>query len=337
MTIGFFRVFPYSPRSAGASPPPDFRPISLDRMLAISTCWNSHRHTDGGSMLCEMAELGFEEVEISHGTSVTLLPGILKAQQKGRAPVRICGVHNFCPSPVEILIDAPDAYEFTSRRAEDRERAIKLTLHSIDTAVQLGGRYVVLHLGSARVRGRTGKLERMAASGDLHSRRYVREKLALIAAREAQSGPALRLVREALSTIIPHAEKQGIRLGFESRSHYEQIPNEEELRILLEEYRNSPSVGYWHDFGHVQRRANLGFVDHEIWLSSLADRLVGCHVHDVVWPDQDHQIPFQGSIAYDRLVPLLPAGCPLVWEMNPRRRSRHIRESLGAWKRRFGA
>jgi len=305
-------------------------------MLAISTCWNSHRHTDGGSLLCEMAKLGFEQVEVSHGASVVLMPGFLCALKLAKPPARVCGVHNFCPSPVEILLDAPDAYEFTSRSLEDRERAIKLTLRSIDTAVQLGGRYVVLHLGSARMRARTARLEKWALAGELHSRKFVREKLALITEREEAGKVALPLVRQALSEIIPHATAQGIQLGFESRSHYEQIPSEAEMISLLEEFRDSPAVGYWHDFGHVQRRANLGLVDHRAWLETVADRLIGSHLHDVVWPQQDHQVPFLGTIDYECLVPLLPPDRPLVWEMSPRRRSTHIRESLIAWKERFG-
>ncbi|MBL9153534.1 MAG: TIM barrel protein [Verrucomicrobiales bacterium] len=305
-------------------------------MLAISSCWNSHRHTDGGSLLCEMQKLGFAEVEVSHGTSAVLLPGMLAALKKPNPPARVCGVHNFCPSPVEILMDAPDAYEFTSRRVVDRERAVRLTLRSIDMAVQLGGRYVVLHLGTARVKARTRTLESMALAGELHSRRYIREKLALIEAREAAGRHALPLVREALAEIVPYATAQGIRLGFESRSHYEQVPIEAEMLALLEEFRDSPAVGYWHDFGHVQRRANLGLVDHADWLAAAAPRLIGCHLHDTVWPHQDHQVPFQGGIDYDRLVPLLPADRLLVWEMNPRRRSQHIRESVELWRARYG-
>lgn len=305
-------------------------------MLAISTCWNSHRHTDGGSLLCEMAELGFEAVEISHGTSVSLVPGFLTALNGPNPPVKICGVHNFCPSPVEILIDAPDAYEFTSRRAEDCARATRLTLKSIDTAVLLGGSYVVLHLGSARVKGRTPQLERMAREGQLHSRSYIRQKLALISDREKASEAALRQVREALSVIVPYAREKGVRLGIESRSHYEQIPDEHELRALLAEFADDEeTIGYWHDFGHTQRRANLGFVDHRDWIGKVAGRWIGAHLHDCVWPDGDHQIPFKGAIDFDALAPLVPVDRPLVWEISPRKRSAHIRESLTAWKTRF--
>ena len=95
-------------------------------MLAFSTCWLSHRHTDGRVMCQEVTLQGFKVIEISHGTSVALFPGILNAMK--REKVSICGVHNFCPSPVELQIDAPDAFEFTSHRPEERRRAINLTL-----------------------------------------------------------------------------------------------------------------------------------------------------------------------------------------------------------------
>ncbi|MCB1230453.1 MAG: sugar phosphate isomerase/epimerase [Verrucomicrobiae bacterium] len=305
-------------------------------MLAFSTCWNSHRHTDGVEMISEIILLGFNAMEISHGTRVTLIPGILRIVNAKRQTFRVAGVHNFCPSPVEVLMDAPDVYEISSKREEEYQRAIKLTLQSIDTAVQMKASYVVLHLGSTPVKPRTRTLEKLVSSGELNSRDFVREKLELVKTREEAGQKALPRVREALARIIPYAEEKGVRLGFESRSHFEQIPTEREMLALLEEYRESPAVGYWHDFGHVQRKANLGLLDHEQWLAAAKDRLIGCHLHDVIWPEKDHHVPFSGSIDFDRLVPLLPPEAPIVWEINPRRRSAHIKESLTVWKERFG-
>lgn len=305
-------------------------------MLAFSTCWNSHRHTDGIEMISEIMLLGFNAMEVSHGTRVTVFPGILKLLSHKSQTFRVVGVHNFCPAPVEVIMDAPDVYEITSWREEEFQRALKLTLESIDMAERLNAGYVVLHLGSAKLRPRTRKLERLVRSGELNSREFVREKLAFVRAREAAGEKAGLRAREALAMIVPHAEAKGIQLGFESRSHYEQFPTEREMLALLEEFRDSPSVGYWHDFGHVQRKANLGLLDHEQWLASVRHRLVGCHLHDVIWPDQDHHVPFSGSISYDSLVPMLPPGIPIVWEINPRRRSAHIKESLALWQERYG-
>ena len=47
--------------------------------LALSTCWNSYRHSDGYAMLAEIRDMGFEYAELSHGTRIVLVPGILKA------------------------------------------------------------------------------------------------------------------------------------------------------------------------------------------------------------------------------------------------------------------
>ena len=41
---------------------------------------------------------------------------------------------------------------------------------------------------------------------------------------------------------------------------------------VLEEF-DIPHVGYWHDFGHVQVKHNLGFLDHVEWMREVAPRL----------------------------------------------------------------
>ena len=51
---------------------------------------------------------------------------------------------------------------------------------------------------------------------------------------------------------------------------------------------------------------------------------------------QDHQPPFTGSVAFEKLVPLLPPTCLFVWEMSPRKTVDEIRRSVSAWKERFG-
>ena len=119
-------------------------------MLAFSTCWNSQKHTDGYAMVEEIISLGFTTIEISHGLKVSLLPGIIKAFEENL--ISICGVHNFCPSPVEVMMDAPDCYEFTSHREHERKRAIDLTTRTIETAARFNANYVVLHLGSVPMR-----------------------------------------------------------------------------------------------------------------------------------------------------------------------------------------
>lgn len=304
-------------------------------MLSLSTCWNSHRHQDGLDIAKEARTLGFENIEISHGTSIALFPGLIKAFETGI--IRVSSVHNFCPSPVEVLMDAPDAYEFTSHRKEERERALHLTKQSIQSAGRFGARRVVLHMGSVPMKSFTDRLEAMTLEGKLYSREYSDLKLKFVEQRDKVSAFYVGRAREALQELLPVAEAAGVALAIETRSHFEQLPNERELIALMEEFKDCPWVGAWHDFGHVQRQANLGLLDHLQLMQAISPKLIGCHVHDVEWPARDHRVPLSaGGVAFDQLLPWVPKGIPLVWELAPSQRRAVVQEQLAAWRARYG-
>jgi sugar phosphate isomerase/epimerase len=109
-----------------------------------------------------------------------------------------------------------------------------------------------------------------------------------------------------------------------------------ELTALLEEINAPEVIGYWHDFGHLQVKENVGFVDHAEWLAHISPRMFGGHLHDTEWPGHDHMPPFTGGIDYDKLMAFVPRPCLLVWEMSQRRKAPEIVESLEKWKARFG-
>ena len=113
-------------------------------MLALSTCWNSHRHSNGEDMLREIVDLGFTNIELSHGLNLPMMEGALNTNAE-RGEVTFTSLHNFCPQPVEVMSDSPDCYEFTSSRSEIRQRAVKMTLQTLDYAERLGAKRVVLH------------------------------------------------------------------------------------------------------------------------------------------------------------------------------------------------
>ncbi len=305
-------------------------------MLSFSTCWNSHRHTEGEHVVDEILAMGFDTIEISHGLKVSLLPGLQKAYKDGK--MKVSGLHNFCPSPVELMIDAPDAYEFTSHRQHERERAMSLTLRTLEFAADFQARYVVLHMGSVPIQKYTDQLEAMLAAGELNSRKYVDLKLRFIEAREKVAPLYYQRAIEALEQIAAKAAEVGVPVGVESRSHFEQMPNEREMLALQSHFADNPWVGYWHDFGHVQRKANLGLLDHEEWIASVRGHWIGCHLHDVEWPSRDHRVPLTGGgVDFDRLMPLVPAGKPIVWEISSRRRKQTIIDALPQWREKFGA
>lgn len=304
-------------------------------MLAFSTCWNNSRHTDGEGMIAEIVELGFSWIELSHGMTVAKLPGIRRAFEAGM--FRCAGVHNFFPSPVEVMIDAPDAYEFTSHRAADRQRAMEMTKKTIELAGEFGARYVVLHMGSVPMRPAkwTKPLTEMVREGRGRSAGFVKAKLAMVKKREKLGPLYFQRAMNALEELIPLAEAAGVKLAVESRSRYEDVPTEKEMLRLQDHFGDSPWVGYWHDFGHVQLKHNLGITDHAQWLETVSPHLIGGHVHDVEWPARDHRVPFSGELAYAELLKWFPEDCPLVWELSPTREAAEIRSALERWRREF--
>jgi sugar phosphate isomerase/epimerase len=125
-------------------------------MYSFSTCWNSHRHTDGRAMLREIRELGFEYAELSHGIRVSLVPGIIEAVDAGE--IKISSLHNFCPLPMGVMKASPNLYEFSTDSTRDRDLAFKHTLKTLEFAARVKAPVVVLHLGSIQMKDYTGKL-----------------------------------------------------------------------------------------------------------------------------------------------------------------------------------
>lgn len=285
-------------------------------------------------MIQEILDLGFEYVELGHGIRLSLVEGILKQWEAGK--VKISSLHNFCPLPVEITRSSPDCYQFSSVNPQERDRALRHTYQTIDFAKRLGAKYVVLHLGSVMRGDYTEKLVKLAEVGMLNSYQFAQAKTEGIKIRKAGREAAFARSKECLRLIYDHATAQEIRLGVESRHSFEEIPSEREMMDVLEEFP-APTVGYWHDFGHVQVKHNLGFLNHVEWMERAAPRLIGCHLHDTKWPGRDHMAPFTGDVEYDRLMPLIPKDVPFIFEMSPRRTVEEITTALAKWKDRFGA
>ena len=108
-----------------------------------------------------------------------------------------------------------------------------------------------------------------------------------------------------------------------------------EMHRIQEHFKDSPWIGYWHDFGHVQLKHNLGLLDHDQWLGKMAPYLIGAHVHDVEWPARDHRTPFTGELDYAALLPHFPADAPLTWELSPTRKTAQVQDALAVWRHKF--
>lgn len=286
-------------------------------------------------MIEEIVDLGFSRIELSHGMTIAKLPGIRKAFQRGL--FTCSGIHNYFPSPVEVLTDAPDAYEFTSHRPFDRKRAMDLSMSTLELAAEFGAEYLVLHMGSVPMNPRkwSHALTKQLTDYGAHSKKFIKTKLAFVKKREKIGPLYYQRAIDALTAIAGHAAQAGVKLAIESRSHFEDMPTEREMLALQTHFADNPSIGYWHDFGHVQLKHNLGLLDHAQWLESIAPHIIGAHVHDVEWPARDHRVPFSGMIDYAKLLEYFPPGCPLIWELSSTRDATEIRSALARWQSEF--
>ena len=283
-------------------------------MYSFSTCWNSHRHTDGRAMLREIRDLGFEYAELSHGTRISLLPGILEAVDAGE--IRISSLHNFCPLPMGVNHSAPNLYQFSSERARERELALRYTLKTLELASRVGASVVVLHLGSIEMKNHTDKLLEMLARGQKDHLKYDRLCAEIEEKRQARKGPFFERTCEALKQILPEAESRGVRLGIENRQSLEELPLDSDFETLFKDLA-SPNLVYWHDTGHGQIKENLGFTPHARHVEALQHHLGGFHIHDVQFPGRDHCAPGEGSIDFPALKPFLKPDHIKVFELGP--------------------
>ena len=302
-------------------------------MYSLSTCWNSHRHTDGRAMLREIRDLGFEFAELSHGTRISLLPGILEAVDAGE--VRISSLHNFCPLPIGVNYAAPNLYQFSAERPRERELAQRYTVKTIEFAARVKAPAVVLHSGSIDMKSYTNKLLDLVARGENETPKYAKLCAELDKKREAKKGPFVERVNELLQKLLPVAESLGVKLGIENRQELEELPLETDFQFLFRELA-SPNLVYWHDTGHGQIKENLGFIRHAMHLESLRNRLSGLHIHDVQFPGRDHCAPGSGMIDFGALKPLIKPEHIKVFEFSPSLTVEEVKSGVEHVKRLWG-
>jgi sugar phosphate isomerase/epimerase len=283
-------------------------------MYSLSTCWNSHRHTDGQAMLREIRDLGFEYAELSHGIRISLLPGVFQAVEAGE--IKISSLHNFCPLPMGVNHAAPNIFKFTSDNPRERENALRHTLKTIETAARLKASLVVLHMGCVEMKDYTDKLVELVGEKKRETPKFQKLLEEALEKREAKKEAAMQNAYDVLRKLVAAAEPHGIKLGIENREAIEEIPFESDFQFFFMEFQ-SPSVVYWHDTGHAQIKENLGLIHHLFHLESMKERLYGFHVHDVEFPGHDHRAPGSGMIDFKSLKQVVRPEHLKVFEFSP--------------------
>jgi sugar phosphate isomerase/epimerase len=273
-------------------------------------------------MLREMAGLGFDRVELSHGIRITLVPGILKAVEEG--VVRIGSVHNFCPLPMGVVQAAPNFFQPSSPDPRECDQWLRQTKRSIDFAAQVGASLLVCHLGSVRyvwlLPDRRMIAYRKAhpdavRSGDKEYAALVEKAFAKLRKR---MGPYWQRTQDALQGALEYAADKNIRLGLENRERFEELPLDADFPEFLRSLTPPSPAGYWHDTGHADLKERMGVIQHRKQLEDNAGRLLGFHLHDVDLEGHDHQAIGTGAIDFEMVRGFFRPEHLFVIELSPR-------------------
>jgi len=298
--------------------------------MALSTCWNSHRHNDGYEMLKEIVNLGFTHAELSHGTRITLVPGILRAVEEKL--IRISSTHNFCPLPTGINQSAPNLFEPSARQLQEHDQWLRHTKRSIEFTAQVGADLMVTHLGSVHFfwRNPVGKIRRhLRANPDaVKSEDPAYQKILAKACAKLRARMPVywEQVKASLEEIRELAVEKGVRIGCENREKFQELPVDDDFAEFLAGLPQPNTCGYWHDTGHAQLKQQMGLLNHRQHLEKVAYRLQGFHLHDVADSD-DHQPIGYGEIDFEMVSSFWKPEHLLTLELSPRTTPQHVIES----------
>jgi sugar phosphate isomerase/epimerase len=290
--------------------------------LALSTCWNSHRHTDGYAMLKEIADMGFSATELSHGIRGSLVPGIRMAIYEGW--IKATSVHNFCPLPPSVSNAAPNYYLPTSPYKGERYLWVRQTIQTLHFCHEIGADRLVLHLGRVffffkspwlRYEAYESQLKKKEGEKYAQKLEQAREKAAKKLAK-AQTRVWSRL-RECLEQVVPLAEELGVKLAGENREDPHEVPVDYEGTRMWTEKLAQMGIGYWHDSGHARVKERDGLIQIVPWLNQVKPHILGWHLHDVNEKGKDHQKPGSGTVSFTDLLPFYEPAHALTLELSP--------------------
>jgi sugar phosphate isomerase/epimerase len=284
-------------------------------MLGISTCWWDTRSFRGDEIIGDIAELGFEGVELEYRITNSIYQQMRPLLNK---EVRVLSIHNFFPKPEDPAHAkaSGDLFLLSSPDKEERSRAVAYTIRTIEHASDLEARAVILHLGRVDMENPKEGFVELYQGGKIdggEGQAFLKEQTQI---RQEKGHKNLDAVLYSLEKLNREAEHKGVLLGIENRYHFHEIPNFEEIGIILGEFEGG-AVRYWHDVGHAAVQEQLGISRHKDLLNAYSASMIGIHFHDAKGLD-DHRAPGQGEIDFGEITPFLKQNLIKVLEIHPK-------------------
>ncbi|MBP1583370.1 MAG: sugar phosphate isomerase/epimerase [Victivallales bacterium] len=191
-------------------------------------------------------------------------------------------------------------YDLNTTMPERRPDMIRDHIRAMEIDAEFGGKTYTVHIGAYH---------------------YTREHVPLAVLRP--------LAAQTLEQLVPVAEKLGLVIAVEN--NFEPTNVAKEVLALVEPLSSSPAIGVCYDTGHAQHMAPYpwkdpskyaeymswcwweGLVEEADALEKLQKHVVTTHIHDNSGYADQHGMPFDGTIEWDKLMPKLFA-CPRMLE-----------------------
>jgi sugar phosphate isomerase/epimerase len=288
-------------------------------MLGISTCWWYNKVDRADSILDDVRQLGLDGVELEYRITRDMY---LEMKPRLKTSLPVYSIHNYFPIPEGFgpSQGSGNLFLLSSTDAAERSSAVKYTIQTIEHAGELEALAVVLHLGTVDMPSQVEKfctLHAAGRAGHEEATAFLNEQRRI---RKATRQKHLDAVLMGLEELNKAAGRNGVLLGIENRYHFHEIPDFEEIGLILKRFEGG-NVGYWHDIGHARVQENLGILRRHQLLDAYSEHMVGVHIHDVRGLD-DHLAPGQGKVDWEEIQPYLSASVPKILEVNGSKASR---------------
>ena len=284
-------------------------------MSGITTSWWHNRTENGEEIVSEILQFGLEFIELEYRMTESIYqqmkPHLLKS-------LKVQSIHNFFPKPIDIgdKRGSGDLFLLSSTDKDERQRAVQYTTRTIENAHDLEARAVILHLGRVDIPGVTPTLTERYQGGKRKDKEDLDSIEELTEERAAGQIKNFDAVLRSLDVLIREAERRNVYLGIENRYHFHEIPNFDEIGIILREFQGG-NIGYWHDVGHATAQENMGLTPQMDLLDTYGDSLIGIHLHDVKGLD-DHLPPGSGEVNFEEILSYLKPSHIKILEIHPK-------------------
>lgn len=289
--------------------------------LGISTCWWEGKEGKGDLIPTQALDMGFGGLELDYRLTPSMLANLRRAL---KGSLKVWSVHNVFPSPVELgplAGSTADPMLLSSLDRDERDRAVKLALRSIQHAHDLEAPVVVVHLGRVDMQDPTSRLEELFRKGVSWSPEGQEAVAELRSVRDSLRQPNLDAVLFSLEKINKEAERRSVLVGIENRLHFHEIPDLWEIGFILDTFAGG-NLRYWHDVGHAGVQEKLGILRQRELLERYSDQLVGLHLHDVR-DLEDHHAPGRGDVDFREVAGCMAAQAVQILE---------VRSSVPRWE-----